>query len=255
VRKLLLVAVGTLVAVLLPAAAAFAGDGYGAAPVTVADRNVAPAGQPRLLSVDVGHHDGYDRVVFRFSSRVPGYTVRYVGEVRQDGSDRPVPLAGSAFLVVTLHSVASGQVGAPPAPQDRSRPDFPQLREIAGAGDFEGYVSFGLGLAHRSGFRAYPLSNPDRLVVDLRIPATAPTTSTATPGSIGATPPGPTGAAAAPTGPAAPPPTAAPAPPTATPAAATSLPHTGVPVAIIATAAAALLLAGAAGLRLTRRSA
>jgi hypothetical protein len=44
------------------------------------------------------------------------------------------------------------------------------LRQVKGAGDFEGTVSFGLGLASTSGFRVFTLSGPDRLVVDVAIP-------------------------------------------------------------------------------------
>ena len=112
-------------------------------PCRYPDTNIAPEGLPELLAVDVGHHDTFDRVVFRFSSWVPGYNVNYVPEVTADPSDEPVPLEGNAFMIVAMHSVASGQVGAPPAPQDRQTPRFPELREIAGAGDFEGVVSFG----------------------------------------------------------------------------------------------------------------
>ena len=124
---------------------------FSSAPVSVPDTNIAPEGLPELLAVDVGHHDTFDRVVFRFSSRAPGYNVNYVPEVTADPSDEPVPLEGNAFMIVAMHSVASGQVGAPAAPQDRQTPRFPELREIAGAGDFEGVVSFGLGLTAASG--------------------------------------------------------------------------------------------------------
>ena len=111
---------------------------FSTAPVSVPDANVAPEGLPELEAVEVGHHDGFDRLVFRFSSHVSGYNVNYVPTVTVDPSDEPIPLEGNAFMSVAMHSVASGQVGAPPAPQDRQTPCFPELREIAGAGDFEG---------------------------------------------------------------------------------------------------------------------
>jgi hypothetical protein len=154
---------------------------FSSAPVSVPDTNVAPEGLPELEAVEVSHHDGFDRVVFRFSSHVPGYNVNYVPEVTADPSDEPISLEGNAFMIVAMHSVASGQVGAPPAPQDRQTPRFPELREIAGAGDFEGVVSFGLGLTAESGFRVFTLTNPDRLVVDVRKPTLAATGSTTRP--------------------------------------------------------------------------
>jgi len=154
-----------------------AADDFSSAPVSVPDANVAPNGLPQLLSVEVGHHATFDRVVFNFSSHVPGYNVNYVPAVTADPSDDPVQLQGGAFLAVAMHSVASEQVGAPAAPQDRQTPLFTELRELAGSGDFEGTVSFGLGLTVQSGFRVFTLTNPDRLVVDVQIPSLVATGS------------------------------------------------------------------------------
>lgn len=159
------------------ASPAMADDGFSDTPVEAPDPNVAPAGLPEILSVEAEHFDTFDRVVLRFSGPVPGYNIRYVPEVTADPSDEPVPLQGSAFMIVTVHSIASAQVEAPPAPQDRLQPGFPQLRELAGAGDFEGYVSYGLGLSSASGFRVSTMTDPYRLVVDLRIPDLAETGS------------------------------------------------------------------------------
>ena len=44
------------------------------APVSVPDPNVAPEGLPELEAVEVSHNDGFDRVVFRFSSVFPATT-------------------------------------------------------------------------------------------------------------------------------------------------------------------------------------
>ncbi len=169
VRTVIALAVLGIAVGLIGAGPAAAEPDFSIQPISVADPNVAPQGQPRLLAVSVGHHDTFDRVVFRFSSRAPGYSVRYVPAVTADGSGKPVPLEGSAFILVAMSSVASAQVGAPPAPQGTITPLFPMLRQVKGAGDFEGTVSFGLGLASKSGFRAFTLS-ADRLVVDVAIP-------------------------------------------------------------------------------------
>ncbi|MEO7397543.1 MAG: hypothetical protein ABIW84_03160, partial [Ilumatobacteraceae bacterium] len=83
-----------------------ADEGFSNDPVSVPDMNIAPDGLPELESVDVGHHDTFDRIVFRFSSAVPGYNVNYVPAVTADPSDEPVQLQGNAFLVVALHAVA-----------------------------------------------------------------------------------------------------------------------------------------------------
>jgi hypothetical protein len=41
------------------------------------------------------------------------------------------------------------------------------LRQAKLAGDFEGVVSFGLGLRRKTGFRVFRLSAPTRIVVDV----------------------------------------------------------------------------------------
>jgi hypothetical protein len=76
-----------------------------------------------------------------------------------------------------------GKIGCgAPAPGRRCRrtviPRFPELREVAGASDFDGVVSFGRGLSAESGFRVFTLTDPDRFVVDVRIVTLAATGST-----------------------------------------------------------------------------
>jgi len=38
---------------------------------------------------------------------------------------------------------------------------------VRAAGNFESYLSFGIGLSQRSGFRAFTLTQPDRVVIDV----------------------------------------------------------------------------------------
>ncbi len=134
-------------------------------PVTV---RRSPATQPRLVAVRAAHHATYDRVVFEFSGPLPGYTVRYVPQVVQDGSGRPVPLLGQASLSVVLTpAVAHTAAGAASYDNRRIVTGFPSLNEVAAAGDFEGHVSFGLGLDDVVGFRVLSLTSPSRIVIDV----------------------------------------------------------------------------------------
>lgn len=119
-----------------------------------------------VRSIRAAHHVGCDRIVFDFTGPVPAYSVGYVRSVVQDASGRPVPLSGSAFLRVVIHPTNNGD-----ALQPNIRWDFPVLRQLRGAGDFEGVVSYGVGLASRQPFLAYRLTNPSRLVIDIHAPA------------------------------------------------------------------------------------
>jgi hypothetical protein len=48
------------------------------------------------------------------------------------------------------------------------RPALKELREARQLGDFEGAVSWGLGLTRANCFRAYVLTGPSRLVIDVQ---------------------------------------------------------------------------------------
>ncbi len=134
---------------------------------------VAPApaavAQPRLDDVRVGRHDGagFDRVVFDLTG-VPGHRVHRVREVTADGSGRPLTLRGRSLLLVRLEpAVAHDDAGHPTSAPRRLVRSFPQLREVRRAGDFEGVVTYALGLRATTDFRVSTLTSPARLVIDV----------------------------------------------------------------------------------------
>jgi hypothetical protein len=119
----------------------------------------------------VAEYDAYDQAVFQFANGTPRYSVSYVAAVSQDAKGTPVPLPGRSFLRVVFHPASEdtklriGTAGYP-SPGTTS-PYFPTLLQVSAAGDFEGNVSFGLGLSGRAGYRVYTLTNPGRVVIDL----------------------------------------------------------------------------------------
>jgi hypothetical protein len=94
-----------------------------------------------------------------------------VPAVSQDAKGTPVPLPGRYFLRVVFHpaSEATKRPFGPPGypPPGTISPYFPTLLQVSAAGNFEGYLSFGLGLSARGGYRVYTLTNPGRVVIDL----------------------------------------------------------------------------------------
>jgi hypothetical protein len=123
---------------------------------------------PELVSVRTVEHKGYDRVLFTFRGSMPGYRVRYVPEVA-DQAGRPLPLPGRAFLAVSFEPArAHDPGGASTVATGTLTPGSPVLRQVRFAGDFEGRVSFGIGLAERDGFRVSELRDPTRVAVDVR---------------------------------------------------------------------------------------
>lgn len=131
--------------------------------------NSTGIGSAALVAVRAARHDGYDRITFEFRGSRPGYSVQYVPQVTMDGSGAPVSLLGQAFLhVVFMRAVAHDDSGT----QTYTGPkvittNFSSLKQAAFAGDFEGYVSFGLGVRNQVGFRVLELDDPPRIAIDV----------------------------------------------------------------------------------------
>ena len=121
---------------------------------------------PTLTEVRVGGHATFDRVVFEVEGDRPGHDVRYVDEVVQDGSGFPIPLNGRAFLQVSLFPATALSEEGPFGPVP-SVAGLAALRDLAVAGDFEAGVTFGIGVAGRTGFRVLQLDAPSRVAIDI----------------------------------------------------------------------------------------
>ena len=123
-----------------------------------------------LTAVRVGEHVGYDRVVFQFSGGLPAVTANRVPAVYTDPKGTPVALPGQSYL----HVLFRGASAVCPQPMQRTwtgpsvlTPYYPQLLVVSTAGDFEGYLSFGLGLAAQGSYHVSTLTGPDRVVIDV----------------------------------------------------------------------------------------
>ena len=152
------------------AALATAVVALGLPPLTTAPKPLHASGgsaQPEVFAVGVGCHAGFDRVVIRSRHGNPNAAVRYVARVEGDPSGLPVPLLGSARLHVTLQIARAHTTGGRALLPATVTPLCPNLRQVKLAGDFEGYVSFGLGLRRRAGFRVWQTTAPNRIVIDV----------------------------------------------------------------------------------------
>jgi hypothetical protein len=163
----------TLTSAGISAAAADLGPPTQTAPVTAGPTGPGPA---LLTGVRVGRHDSYDRTVFDFTGGTPGYRVEYA-PLYTEGKGDLVRLEGAQTLAIHFHPAYAHdpETYAPTADlRQVLTPRFPTLRQVKFGGDFEGYVSAGLGLADRVGFRVFTLANPYRVVVDVAHQPTQP---------------------------------------------------------------------------------
>ncbi len=153
------------------AAAPYCGITWGSLPRT----NPRLAAGP-IINARAGQHPCYDRLVIDLrTAPAPGYSVRYVSKVLTQGSGHVVPLRGGAYLQIVVRAPAYDLAGhatyRPPRPSEAvAVTGFRTFRQVAFAGSFEGYTSFGLGVRARLPFRVFTLAGPGsqtRLVIDV----------------------------------------------------------------------------------------
>jgi hypothetical protein len=148
----------------------------------------APAGAqstPTLVDVRVGRHPGFDRVVFEFRGGLPDHRVSYVDQLVEDGSGRPVSVAGAADLKVVFQAAnAHEEDGSPSVSPRRFSPGLPAVKEVAQVGDFEAVVTYGIGIDRRRPITVSTLSGPSRLVIDVATTGTGGSTGGGDTGSL-----------------------------------------------------------------------
>jgi len=131
---------------------------------------VAPP-SAQLSAVRAARQEGFDRVVIEFAGgALPGYHVEYVDKpLIRCGSGEPTQVAGRGWLQVRLAGAqAHTEEGKPTvAPRERTL-QLGVLRELEQTCDFEGEVTWVLGLQKPNRFRVLELKAPTRLVVDVR---------------------------------------------------------------------------------------
>lgn len=122
-----------------------------------------------LRSVRTARNEGFDRVVFEFQGAIPAHRVEYVDRpVRKCGSGDATRVAGDGWLRVRFTPAqAHTDDGRPTVTQRERSLSLPVLREIELTCDFEGEVTWVIGVASPNRYRVLTLSGPARLVVDV----------------------------------------------------------------------------------------
>ncbi len=145
--------------------------GWGSLPKVSSTATTTP-----VENIRAGRHACYDRMVVDLPGAGTsglGYSVRYVSKLYQDGSGRPIPVAGGAVLEIRVAAPAyDHETGAPTYPGRVSRPlpgidlaGYRTFRDARYGGSFEGETLVGLGVRARLPFRVLVLT--DRIVVDV----------------------------------------------------------------------------------------
>jgi len=114
----------------------------------------------------VSEQQGYDRFVLQLDAPVPTYTVtrQPTATFHSGATGQTITLAGNAGALVSVHSATGATTFS--GPTDFVHPEFQVLLEARQTQDFEGTVSWGLGLSRAACLRTFTLLSPYRLVVD-----------------------------------------------------------------------------------------
>ncbi|WP_045732817.1 hypothetical protein [Pseudarthrobacter chlorophenolicus] len=169
----ILVAVGLGLLVPGPASATTSYCGLTWGSLMKADGSMSSA---PVTNVRTGQHYCFDRLVVDLGAGdVPGYSVRYVGQIAQEGSGKPIPTSGGARLQVVVRAPAYdadyASTYTPANPDELSNVSgYQTFRQVVWAGSFEGQSTLGVGVRARLPFRVFTLDGPgpgSRLVVDV----------------------------------------------------------------------------------------
>ena len=130
-----------------------------------------------IHNVRAGRHACFDRLVIdaRGKMAARSYQARYVTAVTHEGTGRPVPMRGGAFLHLVVGAPAHDADYRPTyRPANRndivSTAGFRTLRQVAFFGSYEGQTDFAVGVRARLPFRVTVLDGPgtgSRVVVDV----------------------------------------------------------------------------------------
>ncbi|MBF9131649.1 hypothetical protein I0C86_22160 [Plantactinospora sp. S1510] len=107
---------------------------------------------PYLVEIRAADHpeerSGYSRISFTFRGGFPSYELGYVAQVSAEGTGEPLRLPGNAFLRVRFIQAQAHDERGRGSVTASHRPalGYPTLRGYDFGGDFEGYVTYGLGL-------------------------------------------------------------------------------------------------------------
>jgi len=134
----------------------------------------APAVPPTAIQTDTRYaaHSDYDRVTFDFEGNAPGYKIEYVNPpIVADASGNEVQIEGESFLQVRfLGAQAHDEAGNTTIDELEIKPGLSTVVELERTGDFEGQVTWVLGLSEELDFRVIDLTDPTRVAVDIGYP-------------------------------------------------------------------------------------
>ncbi|GAB3818159.1 hypothetical protein GCM10028820_19940 [Tessaracoccus terricola] len=130
-----------------------------------------PDDSQEIIGVRTGAHPGFDRVVLDLSDEEPvlGWFAGFTDEAVEDPTGEPLEVDGVAFLQLGVFGIdwlneSPERYSGDTVPGD----GLVVVTEVVFGGLFEGQQQVVLGLREQSAYRVFALSDPARIVIDVR---------------------------------------------------------------------------------------
>ncbi|AZA09909.1 AMIN-like domain-containing (lipo)protein [Corynebacterium pseudopelargi] len=121
-----------------------------------------------VTDVRVGHHDGFDRIVFDIEgSDAPGWYVDYTDTPAQMGSGHALEYNGKVALIINIDGVSYPFETTIESADLSKIGGAGHIKEVREHGIYEGRQMFVAGLDSRRPYSVQLLQNPTRVVVDI----------------------------------------------------------------------------------------
>jgi len=131
-----------------------------------ADVSGGKTGVAGAVTARLAEQIGYDRFVLQFDSPVPSYTVKRQATPTfpSGASGQTITLSGTSGVLVNVQTASGADTFT--GPTDLTHGEFLVVKEARQTQDFEGHLSWGIGLGKPACMRVFTLTDPARLVVD-----------------------------------------------------------------------------------------
>lgn len=143
------------------------------AAVTLAGSADAASRTATVTNLRTGGHSGYDRVVIDYKGRTPAIALKFVSNLYSCGSGAKLTLPGDRILRIDLtpaqaHKNNGTNAYTGPGRSSTAAVNLTTIKGVRVACDFEGHVTFGIGVKGATGASAGTLSDPKRIYVDVK---------------------------------------------------------------------------------------
>jgi hypothetical protein len=133
----------------------------------------AAARTAQVNNLRTGGHNGFDRIVIDYKGKKPAVKLSLVNNLYSCGKGDKLSLPGNKILQIDLtpaqaHNQKGQDVYTGPGQFSTSSVNLTTIKGVRMACDFEGHVTWGIGVKNLKSYSVSHLSDPKRIVIDVK---------------------------------------------------------------------------------------